>query len=525
MRRLHGIMRSNPLDARLQRQMSKPLRVLVYGNTLVVGIVAIYFFVAPACLIVQALSDPGLRTGQIPRFAFRWHHSLSERLEPWARNRVASGRATQLSSTDIAGTEWPLFSSVFYLWATEALQEAWEKDPSLARVMPAEDARGALEAVAALVADPNHATWVKAYWGDGYLRHENLFYRMLLISGLTCYQKLSGVKAYQPLLASQVEALASEIDNSPFGLLDDYPAQCYPVDVLPAIASIRKADTVLGTDHSAFAARAVRAFEGTRLDPETRLPAYLADSKTGWGLGSARGVGLSFMLVWAPELWPETAEQWYARYETHFWQEGRLLAGFREFPRDHVTPNWQLFDVDAGPVLAGYGTAASAFGIGAARANGHFEHAYPLSAQALVASWPLPDGRLLLPGFISNLSDAPFTGESALLFSLTRKPATDGPGSASHLPMSVYLGVGVYAIVALAWLGAAVLRVKRWERELPTRQFAAWRWQLIVWLILMGTGALALMASYQVIGALLLVAAQFLPRSNSRPVHHSALGA
>ena len=137
----------------------------------------------------------------------------------------------------------------------------------------------------------------------------------------------------------------------------------------------------LGTDHAAFARRALRAFEGTRLDPETRLPAYVADSKTGVGLGSARGVGLSFMLIWAPELWPETAQQWYAQYEKHFWQEGWLLAGFREFPRKHPIPNWRLFDVDAGPVLAGYGTAASAFGIGAARANGDFEHAYPLSAR------------------------------------------------------------------------------------------------------------------------------------------------
>src|SRR5207244_457063 len=104
---------------------------------------------------------------------------------------------------------------------------------------------------------------------------------------------------------------------------------------------------------------------------------------------------------------PETAQQWYIRYEEHFWQEGRFFAGFREFPREASIPNWQLFDVDAGPVLAGYGTAASAFGIGAARVNGHFRHAYPLSAQALVASWPLPNGRLLGPSLLSNLSDAP----------------------------------------------------------------------------------------------------------------------
>jgi hypothetical protein len=230
------------------------------------------------------------------------------------------------------------------------------------------------------------------------------------------------------------------------------------------------------------------------------------------------------MLVWAPGLWPETAQQWYARYETHFWQGGWLLAGFREFPREQVTPNWQLFDVDAGPVLAGYGTAASAFGIGAARANGDWKHAYPLSAQALVASWPLPDGRLLLPGFLSNLSDAPFTGESALLFSLTRQPVTNGTGTAGPLPFSVYLGVGVYIVVALAWLGAAVMRVKRWEREFSTRQFTAPGWQLTLWWMLVGIGALALMASWQMTGVLLVLAAQFLPRSNSRPVHDRALG-
>ena len=90
------------------------------------------------------------------------------------------------------------------------------------------------------------------------------------------------------------------------------------------------------------------------------------------------------MLIWASELWPETAQSWYAQYQKHFWQEGWLLTGFREFPKRYPTPDWRVFDVDAGPVLAGYGTAASAFGIGAARANGDFEHAYPLSAQALV---------------------------------------------------------------------------------------------------------------------------------------------
>jgi hypothetical protein len=377
--------------------------------------------------------------------------------------------------------------------------------------MPTQYAHEAIKAVTALVADPNHAAWVKSHWGDDYLKHENLFYRMLLISGLTSYQKLSGNDVYEAALREQVESLATEIDESPFGLLDDYPGSCYPIDVIAAIAAIRRADSVLGTNHAAFASRAERAFEGSRIDPETGIPAYVADSKTGDGFGSARGVGLSFMLIWAQELWPETARQWYTKYQEHFWQEGWLFAGIREFPRNSTTSNWAFSDVDAGPVLAGYGTAASAFGIGALRTNGHFEHAYPLSAQALVASWPLPSGRLLVPSLLSNLSDAPFTGESALLFSMTRLPTGQSTTGASHLPLSVYLGLSGYLVLALACLSAALVRVTKWERRGGDRKCSAANWQLSVWLILAGIGAAAVILSWSLLGGLLLLFAQLLP--------------
>ena len=156
--------------------MKKRLRVMVYGNAIVLVAIATYFFVIPTGILVRTLNDPGLHRG-IPRFAFSWHQSLSKRFDLWARSRVVSGRATRLGTENISGTEWPLFSSVFYLWATKALQDAWEKDPSLAPAMPTQYAREPIEAVTALVADPNHATWVKAYWGDDYLQRENLFYR------------------------------------------------------------------------------------------------------------------------------------------------------------------------------------------------------------------------------------------------------------------------------------------------------------------------------------------------------------
>lgn len=491
--------------------MNNKLRTMAFGNLLVWMVVAVYLFLLPAGILLQDLHDPGLRSGEIPAFAFRRHEALTRSYLPWARERVASGRAKQLGTQDISGTEWPIFSSVFYLWATEALQEAWEKNPSLAPTMPKSYAGDAIEAAAALVADPNHAAWVKEYWGNDYLHREDLFYRMLLISGLTSYQKLSGKDTYTALLRDQVESLARELDKSPYGLLDDYPGQCYPIDILPAIAAIRRADSVLGTDHSAFADRALRAFQDTRLDPQTGLPAYMADSQTGQGIGPARGVGLSFMLTWAPELWPQTAKDWYQRYETDFWQQDGLLAGFREFSKDDPLPGFLLLDVDAGPVIAGYSTGASAFGIGAARVNGHMEQAYLLGAQALAASWPLPDGTLLMPRLLSNLSDAPYVGEAAMLFSFTRTPvinAQAAPIAETHPPLSVYVMLSGYDITGLALIYLAILRTARILKEKPFFP----DWHFVAWLCLV-TGGLALLGlSLPVPGGLLLVLAQCLPR-------------
>lgn len=399
---------------------------------------------------------------------------------------MASGAASQLTTENISGTEWPLFGSVFYLWATESLEQAARETPSRCAVPPSQYARGAIESAAALVADPNHAGWVRQHWGDDYLRKENLFYRMLLINALTSYQKLLGDPRYEGLLREQVESLTKELDESPHGLLDDYPGQCYPIDIVPAIAAIRRADAVLGTDHSAFVARAIRGFEGERLDRNTGLPAYVVDSKTGRPEDSARGVGLSFMLIWAAELWPQTAESWYDKYERQFWQEGTWFAGFREFPRDIDVGWFNMSDVDAGPVIGGYGVAASAFGVGAARVMGRTDQAYKLAAQALAVTWPLPDGTLLTPRILSNISDAPYLGEAATLFALTRRSLAPLRGE-SHVspPVSVYVGLGVLLGLGAFEIVWTLRTLRRWRRGgqricVPFPRFQAACWGLLV---------------------------------------------
>ena len=501
----------------------KSLAVCVYVNTAIAVALSLYFFLIPAGELVWDLRDPGLRSGQAPRFAFRWHRALSPKYERWARARVQSGEAAQLSTRDIAGTEWPLFGSVFYLWATEALQEAAQENPGLCRTPPNQYARGAIEAAAALVADPGHAGWVKKHWGEDYLEHENLFYRMLLISALTSYQKLLADAKYEELLRRQVESLAKELDESPHGLLDDYPGQCYPVDIVPAIAAIRRADAVLGTDHSQFVARAIRGFQDDRLDRHTGLPAYVVDSRTGRAEDSARGVGLSFILTWAPQLWPQTAQDWYARYEQQFWQEGLFFAGFREFPKD-IDVGWlNMSDVDAGPIVAGYGVAASAFGVGAARAMGRMDHAHKLAAQALVASWPLPGGTLLVPRVLSNVSDAPYLGEAATLFALTRRPVVQAQSGAKlRLPMIVYLGVLALLALGICEIAASVLKLRRWRRGESRRCVPRPRLQALAWCILLACAGITGAAFSRWIALIFLLAVLILPWQRKRPADEAA---
>lgn len=405
------------------------------------ALLALAGLVYPGMRTLVDLSDPALRGSGVPRAAWRLSESLSPRYAQWARDRMAAGTASDLSLGNISGTEWPLFGSVFYLWAVENLQAAWEAGDRTNAAEPKVLARDAIVAASELVIDPSHASWVQRHWGDDYLHRENVFYRMLVIAALTSRSKLLHDHAHLDLLRDQVETLASELDASPSGLLDDYPGQCFPGDVMAAWMCIQRADTVLGTDHHSLVQRALRHFIGANAT-RYQLPPYSAESRSGLPLSTARGCANSYLLLTAPELWPEQAKTWFARYDALFWQERFTAAAFREYPREVTQNDWSI-DVDAGPVLGGAGVSASAFGIGAARKNGRFDRAYPLAAQALAFRWELPGGTLLLPRLMSNLSDAPLLGEAALLWQFSIQPQ---PGFAAinggAVPLLVYLVLG-----------------------------------------------------------------------------------
>jgi len=485
------------------------IRKIICINSVLIMLLAACFLVYPPVRAALNIRDTALKQPGIPKSAWRHYRNLTPRYAAWAKKRVAEGRAENLSTEDISGTEWPPFGSMFFLWAIEDLQNAWDAGDHTAGVEPRVFARDAIIAASELIIDPKHASWVKKHWGENYLHRENVFYRMLIIGALTTREKLLHDRAHMELLRDQVETVAQELDASATGLVDDYPGQCYPGDVMAALMCIKRADAILGTDHSKVLARGLRGFIGTRAT-RRQLPPYAAGSTLGFPVSEARGCANSYMCLTAPELWPEQARRWYELYDRFFWQQHFTAAGYREYAKDVPHSEWTI-DVDAGPVIAGYGISANAFGIGAARKNGRFDRAYPLATEMLATVWELPNGVLAVPRLLSNFSDAPFVGEAALLWQLTIQPEKGFPvKTGGSIPMYVYI-VLLGAFLLGVWRILESIVTFGDARRQPEPGVGAPKFQITVWALLLVTGIAALSTGHGIIGTVALVFAVMLP--------------
>ena len=486
-------------------------RLCTAVNTVVLLVFAFVGGLFPFGFVVYHLSDSALREPGMPRAAVWMHQRLSPKHDAWARARMASDRPGQLTTADLAGTEWPLFGSVFYLWTTEALQQAHKAEDAAVPVPSSVYAAEAIESATTLVLDPGHAEWVRRHWGNSYLDQQNAFYRMLILSAATSHRELTGETTYAALLEYQSWALVQELSAAPFGLIEDYPGECYPGDVMAVVAAVSRSGQPVPGGADGFRARALRAFESPALDP-LNLPPYQVASRTGQPIGPSRGCSNSYLVFLAADVYPALAVQWYDLYEEHFWQQRAGVAGFREYPRSMPEHDWELGDLDAGPIIGGFGMAASAFGVAAARSVGRYDHAYPLAAQMLAASWPLPDGTLLLPRILSNSIDAPHLGEACILYNLTRQPAEGMPiTTGGRIPLLVY------AILAAYLLGAMVLMLAAWQRAWPVLRSSQPRipfvWvQAPVWAALFAGGVVLFVLGHHAAGLMVLVLSQLFPR-------------
>lgn len=420
-----------------QRSLSRAVSAAVV-------LAALALFVYPAVVVSLVAVDPTLRATGQSRFVPYWFKGVAGRYAAWSGRYLEAGRARGLHHENVAATEWPMFGSVFFLLTAEELQRQGKLDVA--------EVRAAVDRAAAVVASPDTATWVRAKWGEGYLERENVFYRMLLLMGLTSHERLTGDRRHHETISRQRSLLAAELQAAPLHLADDYPDECYPSDVLWAVAAVRRAAALEGVSGDTLAGDLMAVLDTPPVRGEDGLPAYQVTARTGKVRQKARGNGNSGILTFAAELDPAVAARWYQSYEQHYWQAGGWVAGFREHPRGDEDP---YADVDSGPVIRGLGSVASVFGIGAARSVGRFDHAVPLAMESVAAVWPTPFG-FLLPGAAGWLAaDGWCLGEIALLFSMTRPVAASATVPfAGPAPGIVWVLAACYLLlgVLLIWI-------------------------------------------------------------------------
>lgn len=187
--------------------------------------------------------------------------------------------------------------------------------------------------------------------------------------------------------AGEVAAAVSEaLDHGGSPFLAAYPGQAWPVDTVVAMAALRAADEVTGSDHRALVDR-WRSRASELSDPGLGLLPHRVDAESGVALDGPRGTSQSIIQRFWPVIDHRGAGASYRRFRAAFVTTEWGLVGVREHP--HGTDG--AGDVDSGPLLRGMSASASAVTIGAAVTAGDDRLARTLAREAelfgMAVSW------------------------------------------------------------------------------------------------------------------------------------------
>lgn len=151
----------------------------------------------------------------------------------------------------------------------------------------------------------------------------------------------------------------------------------WPADQTATLASLARFDAAHGATLLQAPLDGWREVIARHLDPKTGLPQSEVSGK-GPGAKHPRGCAQSYLSRYLSEVDPALAASWWTAYREHFLVRLGGVVGLREWPRGVERKG----DIDSGPIILGIGTAASALGIAAAKAQGEALLAAQLEASA-----------------------------------------------------------------------------------------------------------------------------------------------
>lgn len=227
---------------------------------------------------------------------------------------------------------------------------------------------------------------------------------------------------YQPLLSERVAAMVQRMSQGAVLCAESYPDECWLFCNTVALAAVRMADALDGTDHDEFLTSWVQTGRAKLADPRTGIliSAFSVD-----GTPAPAGFGPEGSSIWMAAhmlevVSPEFAADQYRRARKAL---GRNFLGFgysREWPRGHAGS----MDIDSGPVFPLFGVSASASGLAILASAAFHDTAYfgALMTSLQCAGFPAEkNGRLR---FMAGNQ----VGDAVLLYAMVEGPLWDEVG-------------------------------------------------------------------------------------------------
>jgi hypothetical protein len=220
--------------------------------------------------------------------------------------------------------------------------------------------------------------------------------------------------AYKAPLAQRVGLIVARMEQSPVLCAESYPDECWTFCNTVALAAVRMADVLDGSDHSGFLRRWTETARKKLVDPHTGL---LVSSFT---LGGTVQDGPEGTSIWLAAhclqlIDPELAADQYDRARKEL---ARSVLGFgyaREWP-----PSWQgPMDIDSGPVVPLLEASASGLAFVGAKAFGDHTTFGRLMASLDLGGFPIErDGTL-------RYAAGNPVGDAVLLYAMVLGPLWD----------------------------------------------------------------------------------------------------
>ena len=176
---------------------------------------------------------------------------------------------------------------------------------------------------------------------------------------------------YQPLLRARVEAMIGQMRRSPLLMAESYPDECWLFDHAVALAAIRLADVLDGTDHMAFLREWIANARQHLIDPKTGLLIYSFSTR---GVPRQGPEGSSiWMAAHCLRVIDEAfAQDQYARAKKELGVSSLGFGWSREWPR-----SWPgSADIDSGVVIPLLDISAGGSGLALVGASSFGDHEF-----------------------------------------------------------------------------------------------------------------------------------------------------